>query len=203
MLISAWVKSCSVGDRGYAAKKAEEILNRMELKLESSSEKEKIDRFRPNVIAYSSIIDCWSKSGSKDASNHVEKLLGRMESNGIKSNVFTYTSCLATYARSDSGETGAKKASALLTRMKKMFDAGDAGDESLKPTRVSYFSVIDGWARSDSKDDGVEAEQLLREGEDLYRGGDLGMKLDVRVYARSLHIANLVRKEAMVKLLAF
>ena len=125
-----------------------------------------------------------------------------MESNDIKPNVFTYTSCLATYARSDL-ETGAKKASALLTRMKKMFDTGDAGDESLKPTRVSYFSVIDGWARSDSKDAGVEAEHFLREGEDLYRGGDLGMKLDVRVYARSLHIANLVRKEAMVKLLAF
>ena len=191
-----------MGDRGYAAKKAEEILNRMESKLESPkfSEKEKIDRFKPNVIAYSSIIDCWSKSGSKDAANHVEKLLGRMESNDIKPNVFTYTSCLATYARSDS-ETGAKKASDLLTRMKKMYR--DTGDESLKPIIVSYFSVIDGRARSDSKDAGVEAEQLLREGEDLYRGGDLGMKLDVRVYARSLHIANLVRKEAMVKLLAF
>ena len=189
-----------MGDRGDAAKKAEEILNRMELKLESSSEKEKIDRFRPNVIAYSSIIDCWSNSGSKDASNHVEKLSGRMEFNGIKPNMITYTTCLATYARSDS-ETGAKKASDLLTRMKKMYR--DTGDESLKPIIVSYFSVIDGRARSDSKDAGVEAEQLLREGEDLYRGGDLGMKLDVRVYARSLHIANLVRKEAMVKLLAF
>ena len=186
-----------MGDRGYATKKAEESKL-----LESSkfSEKEEIDRFKPNVIAYSSIINCWSKSGSKDASNHVEKLSGRMEFNGIKPNMITYTSCLATYARSDS-ETGAKKASDLLTRMKKMYR--DTGDESLKPIIVSYFSVIDGRARSDSKDAGVEAEQLLREGEDLYRGGDLGMKLDVRVYARSLHIANLVRKEAMVKLLAF
>jgi pentatricopeptide repeat protein len=178
-----------VGDRGYATKKAEESKL-----LESSkfSEKEEIDRFKPNVIAYSSIINCWSKSGSKDASNHVEKLSGRMEFNGIKPNMITYTSCLATYARSDS-ETGAKKASDLLTRMKKMYR--DTGDESLKPTIVSYFSVIDGWARSDSKDAGVEAEQLLREVEDLYRGGDLGMKPDVGVYARVIAAHSKSRKK--------
>lgn len=181
--ISAWVKSCSLGDLGYAAMKAEDILSRMESKLQSSrfTREEKNERFKPNVIAYSSIIDLWSKSGSADASDHVENLLSRMESNDIKPNVFTYTSCLSTYARSDS-EEGARKASTLLARMKKMYR--DTGDESMKPTIVSYFSVIDGWARSGSNEAGVEAEYLLREVENLYLGGDFEMEPDVRVYAR-------------------
>ena len=133
------------------------------------------------MIAYSSIIDCWSKSGSKDAAVRVKALLERMDANNVKPNVFTYTSCLATYSRSNS-EKGAKEATALLARMKEMYL--ETGDEKLKPTIVSYFTVIDGWARSNSEIAGEQAEILLLELEDRCRQGEIELRPDVRVYAR-------------------
>ena len=182
-VISAWVRSCSVGDGGRAAEKAEEILSRMESKLESSSfsEEERMHRFLPNVIAYSSTIDCWSKSGSADAAMHAKRLIDRMEQLGIEPNVFTYTSALTAYARSDS-EEGASEASALLTHMKKKYY--ETGDENLKPTVVTYFAAIDCWARSNTAKAGMEAAALLKEMEDLYQEGDTQIRPDVRVYAR-------------------
>ena len=182
-VMSAWVKSCSIGDMGSAALKAEAVLDRMESKLRLTRlpEKEKLYRYQPNVIAYSSIIDCWSKSGSKDAAVRVKALLERMDANNVKPNVFTYTSCLATYSRSNS-EKGAKEATALLARMKEMYL--ETGDEKLKPTIVSYFTVIDGWARSNSEIAGEQAEILLLELEDRCRQGEIELRPDVRVYAR-------------------
>jgi hypothetical protein len=73
-VISAWVKCCRIGDNGFAAEKAESVLNKMVTKYKSSRfrEKDREYRFKPNVIAYSSIIDCWSKSGCGDAASHAK-----------------------------------------------------------------------------------------------------------------------------------
>eukprot|EP00553_Chaetoceros_curvisetus_P005690 CAMPEP_0204631522 /NCGR_PEP_ID=MMETSP0717-20131115/22907_1 /ASSEMBLY_ACC=CAM_ASM_000666 /TAXON_ID=230516 /ORGANISM="Chaetoceros curvisetus" /LENGTH=171 /DNA_ID=CAMNT_0051649101 /DNA_START=200 /DNA_END=711 /DNA_ORIENTATION=- len=145
--ISAWVKTCAVGDNGSSAEKAEAILYRMEEQLSSSqlSKEEKIDRFQPNVVAYSSIIDCWSKSGSTKAAAHAQRILDRMEKNGIKPNVVTFTSVLTTFARQNSFE-GAENAMNLLKRMKKLSE--ESNDVDVKPNIVSYFAVIDSIVRS-------------------------------------------------------
>jgi len=182
-VISAWVKSCKVGDGGHAAEMAETILGRMVAKLKSSSfkGKERLHRFQPNVIAYSSIIDCWSKSGATGAPDRAKRLLESMKDTKVTPNVYTYTSALTTFARSKTRE-GALEASKLLDEMKKYFH--EAGDEDLKPSVISYFAVIDAWARSDANDAGFRSEQVLNEMEELYRAGDYSMKPDVRVYAR-------------------
>lgn len=182
-VISAWVKSCKVGDGGYAAEMAETVLGRMVAKLKSSpfKGKERLHRFQPNVIAYSSIIDCWSKSGASNAADHAKRLLESMKDTNVTPNVYTYTSALTTFARSKTSE-GALEASHLLNEMKRQFH--EAGNEDLKPSVISYFAVIDAWARSDAKDAGNRSEELLNEMEELYRAGDYSMKPDVRVYAR-------------------
>lgn len=180
-VLSGYVKICKIGDDGYAAEKAESILYRMEEQLSSSqlTEEEKQYRFQPNVIAYSSIIDAWSKSGSR--ADRAEALLHRMESNGIKPNVVTYTSVLTSFARNDSIE-GPSKAMELLQHMNNLYI--ETGDTSVKPNVISYFAVIDCWCRCNTTKGGFEAEKLLEEMEELYRRGDKKMRPDVRVYAR-------------------
>lgn len=194
--ISAWTKSCGAGDGGHAAEQAEHILHRMENQYTSSllSDKEKRKRFQPNVIAYSSIIDCWSKSGSLNGAQQAEELLHRMEtlsSSGensrVKPNIVSFSSVLTAYGRLCS-EEGAKRADGLLQYMKERYN--DTNDNDMKPNVVSYFAVIDSWARSNSIDAGIRCTELLEEMETLYREGDKRMKPDVRVYARvvSAHV---------------
>ena len=102
---------------------------------------------RPNVISYSSIIDCWSRSGSLDGAKRAQKLLDHMEylhSSGenisVKPNVITYTSVLTAYARTNTIE-GATRANELLNHMEDLYD--ETKDENVKPNVVSYFAVID------------------------------------------------------------
>ena len=137
-VLSAWVKSCSYGDDGFAAKKAEEILRRMEQN----------ERFKPNVIAYSSIIDCWSRSrsGSLYGAKRAQKLLDHMEhlylsgeNKYVKPNVISYTSVLTTYTRTNTVE-GANRAHDLLKDTKELQTENENG---VKPNVVSYFAVID------------------------------------------------------------
>mmetsp|Transcript_584 Transcript_584/g.1046 ORF Transcript_584/g.1046 Transcript_584/m.1046 type:complete len:810 (-) Transcript_584:3904-6333(-) len=182
-VISAWVKCCHIGDNGFAAEKAESVLNKMVTKYESSilSEKERIYRFKPNVIAYSSVIDCWSKSGSGDAANHAKRLLQSMKAVGVDPNVYSYTSALTAFARSKSYE-GALEASALLQEMKELYK--ETGDEAIKPAAVTYFAVIDAWARCESEEAGDRSEALIKEMEEQYRAGDHDMRPDVKFYAR-------------------
>ena len=182
-VIGAWVKTSRVGDGGRAAEMAEGVLGRMEAKLISSPFKgeERLRRFQPNVIAYSSIIDCWSKSGSRDAADHAKRLLERMKDTNVEPNVYTYTSAVTAFARSNTRE-GALEASNVLEGMKSHYN--QTGDENVKPSVITYFAVIDAWARSDAKNAGSRCEELLNEMEVLYRSGDYNMKPDVRVYAR-------------------
>ena len=177
-VISAWVKSKNEGENRYAAEKAELILRKIE----------ENPNVQPNVIAYSSIIDCWSKSGSLDGAKRAQKLLDRMEdlySTGenfsVRPNVITYTSVVSAYARTSTVE-GAVNANDLLVRMKRLYN--ESKEEDVKPNVVTYFAVIDGWARSTSPHAGVCAEKLLLELENLYREGDKTMQPDVRIYAR-------------------
>ena len=182
-VIGAWAKTSQIGDGGRAAKMAEGVLARMEAKLKSSPFKgtERLRRFQPNVIAYSSIIDCWSKSGSRDAADHAKRLLERMKDTNVEPNVYTYTSAITAFARSSSRE-GALESSNLLEGMKTYYN--QTGDENVKPSVITYFAVIDAWARSEAKNAGSRCEELLNEMEGLYRSGDCNMKPDVRVYAR-------------------
>ena len=188
--ISAWSKSCQIGDGGHAAEQAENVLHRMENQYTRSllSDNEKKNRYQPNVIAYSSIIDCWSKSGSLNGAQRAEQLLHRMEtlsSSGensrVKPNIVSFSSVLTAYGRLNS-EDGAKRADSLLQYMKQKYN--DSKDNDIKPNVVSYFAVIDSWARSNSTDAGMRCKELLEEMELLYRQGDKRMKPDVRVYAR-------------------
>lgn len=183
--ISAWTKSTEAGNGAYAAEKAEEILNHMKDRLHSSllPKEVKEKRFQPNVIAYSSIIDCWSKSGSPSAAMRAKRLLKNMKESNVQPNVYTYTSALTCYARCNTFD-GAVEAIKLLEHMKS--ESKRTGDVSIRPTIVSYFAVIDAWARSDSEEAGDKAEALLNELEEIYRAGDVTMKPDVRVYARVL-----------------
>ena len=195
--IFAWTKSYSYGDEAtYTATRAEEVLAKMEKRSERMTKKLAIASSpsfsycrQPNVISYSSIIDCWSRSGSLKGAMKAQRLLDKMESlylSGenklLKPNIITYTSVLTAYARTNTVE-GARRAQKLLGRVKDLY--AESKDKDIKPNIVSYFAVIDGWARSNSTEAGMKAESILTELESSYREeGDRTMRPDVRVYAR-------------------
>lgn len=180
-VISGWTRAVMIGDTDYAAVKAENILKQMIAKLESKAPDAEY-RFSPNVIAFSSIIDCWSKSSSNSAWLKALNILNLMDQINVKPNVITFTSVISACARSNSLD-GALKASGLLQRMKD--SCLKRGMEDIKPNAITYFAAIDSWARSKVDDAGAKAHELLTEMESVYREtGDKSMIPDAKIYAR-------------------
>jgi pentatricopeptide repeat protein len=180
-VISGWTRASLIGDSDYAATKAEHILHQMITNLKSKVPNAEY-RFSPNVIAFSSIIDCWSKSSVNNSWQKALDVFNLMDEVNVKPNVITFTSVITACARSNSLE-GAIKASELLQRMKEMHLT--TGLDDMKPNAVTYFATIDSWARSKTDDAGVKAHELLSEMECLYRKtGDKSMIPDAKIYAR-------------------
>lgn len=180
-VISGWTRASTIGDTDYTAVKAENILIQMITKLKSKFPNAEC-RFTPNVIAFSSIIDCWSKSSSNYAWKKALNILNLMDEVKVKPNVITFTSAISACARSNSID-GALKASELLQHMKNLYK--ETGMDDIKPNAITYFAVIDSWARSKADDAGTKAHNLLSEMESIYREtGDKSMIPDTKIYAR-------------------
>ena len=146
--------------------------------------------FQPNVISYSSIIDCWSKSGAPDAGSRAQALLDKMEmlsesreNKLVTPNVVTYSSVLSAYGRSGSPDS-VQKANELLMRMEHLYKTGK--NKTVKPNVVSYFAVIDGWARCTDMNAGSNALALLKKMENYSLAGDKSLRPNIRCYSRVL-----------------
>lgn len=180
-VISAWTRAQAPGDTGVTAAKAEQVLYSMIAMLKSDIPDAK-RRFSPSVIAFSSIIDCWSKSGSENAWQRALKMIDLMREVNVQPNVITFTSVMTACARSNSVE-GAVKSSEILQHMKNLYL--ETEDEDYKPNAVSYFAAIDSWARSGYDDAGTKAHELLTEMESLFRiNRDPSLQPEPKIYAR-------------------
>lgn len=125
----------------------------------------------PNVVLFSSAMNAWTKSGLHGAAERVEGLLEQMISLrdwypewDIAPNKFTYSTAIDAWAK----EKHVDKVRELLQRMHQQ--AVEDQDPSLKPGLPAFNGYLEALAKSGRVE---EAEDLLRQMEDLYDSGEL------------------------------
>lgn len=139
------------------AKSAERFLAYME-DLYSSGKNEDT---RPTSISFSAVIDSWARSGRKDAPERALKIFRRSKEFIVPSVPVRNTVINVWAKAAASRPDAAGRAEALLREMI------DSGDEQLLPTRVSFNTCMDAWAKSRHPEAPQKCESLLREMESL------------------------------------
>jgi tetratricopeptide (TPR) repeat protein len=132
VLINAYAKS---KDR-FAAGKAHGLLKRMQHS----------KHVKPDIISFTSVIECYSKSSDPDASIIAEQLLKEAFENyktnkdpKLMPNLRTFTMVILSLARCPRGGNAAK-ARTLLEQLVKFYE--ESGDESLRPNEYPYNYVL-------------------------------------------------------------
>jgi len=129
---------------------------------------------KPNVVAFNTVIDAWSRSYHPDAGNRGEALLRRMEEeiqnspfctdsddddeeNSLEPDVITYNSVMNAWINSGH-MNAAKKAEFIL---QKMIRTSSKKGNAVQPNTVSYNTAINAWSKSRFLDAPFRAEQIL------------------------------------------
>jgi pentatricopeptide repeat protein len=131
---------------------------------------------KPTVISYSAVMNCWAKSGRPEAAEKSLALLRRMQSlwkqghATVRPNVICYNTVMSAYAK----QGRAAEAEALLEEM--YVDYSINGNESAKPTMISFTVVLDAWSKSKSRHAPERAETILMRMIELHQAGKLDAK---------------------------
>ena len=147
------------------AKRADEILQRMEERYERIQREEA----RPDVLSYSTILNCYANAGM---ATEAEEILNKMiaisneDSNGdgVRPNIICFNTVIDAWARTR-GFDSADKAYAVLSLMENLAETR----EDLYPDTITYSAVISTFARSGREDAGDRAEELLQRSLHLYK----------------------------------
>ena len=150
-MIDAWSKS---GKKGYAARRCQSILDRMEqMYLEGEL------YIKPNSYTYNAVLNAWSKSGEKDSSMNAEMILKRMIKYQTQPDVFTYTTVIDTLK--GGGRYSAFRALEILKQMQT--------ENIVKPNTYTYTTIINVLAKSGDYDSGDTCIALLDYMMELYK----------------------------------
>ncbi|KAL3908613.1 MAG: hypothetical protein SGILL_008419, partial [Bacillariaceae sp.] len=172
---NAYLNALAKSQRPSAVDKAEEILTMMETSRNPD--------LRPDIVTYSTFIDCHTKCGERSL-ERAEELLRFVEGTyrrgdaTLTPNAVFYSAILQAWAKTGTIR-GAEKAEELLRRNAALFEEGNL---YAKPTVIVYNAVIDSFARSGVERAAIQAEELLEELESLYQAGDLDMKPTRRTF---------------------
>lgn len=138
-VLSAWSHSSHVN----AAAQAERVLQEM-----VTAHRETDSAPAPNTISYNSVLHAWSKSLLPGAAARAQAVLNFMilsKQSDIAPDVFSFTSVLDALAKSK--EPGkAVQASQLLEKLLEMYT--ETNDDSLRPSQVTFNTVLNGCAFS-------------------------------------------------------
>ena len=116
----------------------------------------------PNVVSYTTVINCWAKARKQGGTERAESILCAMLKHfdsgepNTKLDVVSYNSVINCWAKSRQQE-GAERAKSILREMQ---DRHKAGDEVLKPNVTSYNLVINAYV---TRGKAEKAEALLNE----------------------------------------
>jgi pentatricopeptide repeat protein len=115
---------------------------------------------KPNVLAYSLVMDAFAKSGEKDAGSKAESLLRHAQSLGVEPNLFCYNMVIHAYCRQGRRGGAVDHAERILNEIEEKYEK--TGDASLRPDVVTYTSVISAWANSNRRGYAAkQAEEIL------------------------------------------
>jgi len=146
-VIHAWSRS----GHPQRHEKAGNILARMHAAYKRGNEDAK-----PNAMVYNTMINVWAKSQDPNSAKLAMNILGLMRKQGLRPDVFTYTSLMDLYAKQGTLEA-AEKARALLDEMEREYN--ETGIREIKPNVRTYTSVINAIART--RKNPQEAEAIL------------------------------------------
>lgn len=173
------IKACS-WEREDSTDHAERVL-------ESLTKKSKKDsRFlSPDTPIYNALLDCWAKSGSKDAAQRAEEILQTMLNRyhetgdpSVKPNVRTYTTIIDILAKGKAkGNT--EKAMLILDEMERLVESGDT---DAYPNVHTYTAAINCFARSKESDKAIKAVSILERMEEQYRRGNNAARPNIVAY---------------------
>jgi len=129
--------------------------------------KKLIDRSQPDSFSFNQVLNAFSKSSVKGASNMAEELLLYMDAaykSGVhpraRPDVMSYAAVIFAHSRSGKHDS-AERAHALFNVMRKR---AAGGEHHLKPNRYCYNTLISAWASSGKGTLGARrAEGLLQE----------------------------------------
>ena len=174
-VIAAWAKSGEAG----AAERAQELLARMQRLAQTSGGGGGDDgenSVRADTISFNSAIDAWARSEEYGSAERAEALLDSMErqhaagDGGVRPDVRSFNACINAWAHTG-GPGAALRAEQLLDRLEALHaedSPGSDDEEALRPTRITYATVIHAHARSFKKGCGEAAEAILDHMEELY-----------------------------------
>lgn len=162
-LIDAW---------SYAGspEKAEEILRTLNSNKTIAAESK--------MIAYSSVMNVWSKSNRPDAIQRTAALFDELVQHylagdrKLKPGLFSYATMIQAWGRSKQKD-GALKAQEVFDKLLSRYRSGD---KELKPDIVVYTTLIDAWSRAGHPE---RAELILRE---IGSNESLGVRLNTFPY---------------------
>lgn len=110
----------------------------------TEQQEEARERVQPNVVTYSSLLNCWAKSNHPDAPLRAEAILQHMQQQSrdtnnpaIRPNTLSYNSVLNAWARSGRVEA-AEQVERLWREMQ---------GQSVPPDHVTYMTRINAWER--------------------------------------------------------
>lgn len=172
--------------RNDLARKAEEVLERMEQ-----------NGVEPDMVAYTSVINCWAKAVSRFersmAATRALSILGDMERMyimnkmyNIKPSVITYATAIAAIGNSLNPEAP-QLAEEVLKRMQRLHESGAIAN--LKPGTSIYNAVIYALSRAPVANRlryAQRAEQILDEMTQRAQKGENDVQADVRTWASVL-----------------
>jgi len=148
-VISAWSSS---RDK-QAGQRAEALLDNM-IKLYKRGDSE----LKPNVVTFTSVIQAYARVGGRDAADAANGILRQMKALGVAPNLQTYNVLISLWGNSQQIGAGLK-AESILTKLE---DEYQNGNKDMKPTVVSYTSVINAWAKSSCFGKAERANDILK-----------------------------------------
>jgi pentatricopeptide repeat protein len=172
--------------QGDLARKAEQVLERMER-----------HGVQPDMVAYTSVINCWSRAASRRersmAATRALCILSDMERMyivkrmyNVKPSMITYATAIAAIGNSLQPDAP-QMAEDVLKRMQKLHESGDIAN--LKPGTAIYNAVIYALSQapvSNRLKYAQRAEQILDEMSQRAQRGEPDVQPDVRTWAAVL-----------------
>ncbi|KAL9180864.1 hypothetical protein ACHAXT_011317 [Thalassiosira profunda] len=142
----------------------------------------------PDALTFGAIINAYANSFEEGASDKAAQLLMHMESlyqlgfDNAKPTTFVYNACMNAFAKDplisnnapDDGDATilnrAEQAEQLLNSMEKRYE--EEKDHRVMPDCISYSTVINAFANSNTPESGIHADAILRRMTNRYLLGD-------------------------------
>mmetsp|Transcript_6940 Transcript_6940/g.12161 ORF Transcript_6940/g.12161 Transcript_6940/m.12161 type:complete len:550 (+) Transcript_6940:164-1813(+) len=139
------------------------------------------DDLLPDALTFGAIINAYANSFEEGASDKAAQLLMHMESlyqlgfENAKPTTFVYNACMNAFAKDplnsiDNAAPAAEKAEQILNSMEKRYR--EEKDHRVMPDCISYSTVINAYANSNTPQSGIHADAILRRMINRYLLGD-------------------------------